>query len=166
MNPLPALQIVEIGPDGFRDIWPMVEAVARAGDSYSLPRDLDFNDARTIWAEKGRRTFIARESNAILGTYYLRAALLGPAAHIANAGFITAPAARGKGVARAMGEHALETARAAGFRAVQFNAVVSTNAAAVRAWTSLGFEIIGRVPEGYDHARDGLVDLLIMHRKL
>lgn len=163
MNPL---VIEEIGQDDFWEIWPIIEPVVRAGDSYALPRDLTFEDARALWAEKGRRIFMAREGGSIFGTYYLRPAQLGPGSHVANAGFMTAPDARGKGVARAMGEHALETARVAGFRAMQFNAVVATNAPAVALWRSLGFEIIGRAPEGYDHARDGLVDLLIMHRTL
>lgn len=160
------LIIEEIGDDDFWEIWLIIEPVVRAGDSYALPRDLTFHEARAMWAETGRRVFMLREGGSVFGTYYLRPAQLGPGAHVANAGFMTAPHARGKGVAREMGEHALATARAQGYKAMQFNAVVSVNAPAVALWTSLGFEIIGRAPEAYDHPRDGFVDLLIMYRKL
>jgi ribosomal protein S18 acetylase RimI-like enzyme len=86
--------------------------------------------------------------------------------HVANAGFLVDPGFRGRGVASAMCEHSLATARAAGYRAMQFNFVVSTNETAVRLWRRHGFEIVGRLPKAFRHATLGAVDALVMYRLL
>ena len=102
----------------------------------------------------------------MVGTYCLRPNQAGLGDHVANAGYMVAPAARGRGIARSLCAHSLEVARAAGFRAMQFNSVVASNEAAIRAWRSQGFAIVGRVPAAFRHRRRGLTDVLVMHRFL
>jgi ribosomal protein S18 acetylase RimI-like enzyme len=138
----------------------------RAGETYALDRDLSEADALAYWTGADRETFVAEADGAVLGTYYLRANQAGGGAHVANCGFMTDAAATGRGVARAMGAHALDRARAQGFAAMQFNFVVSTNIRAVRLWESLGFAIVGRLPGAFAHPSLGFVDALVMFRTL
>jgi GNAT superfamily N-acetyltransferase len=159
-------EIVEVGLEGFDRVWPIIEAVLRPGDTYTLPADLDKETARRIWSEPRRRIFAAIDGETVLGTYYLRPNQGGAGDHVSNAGFMTADVARGRGVASAFCSHALETARAEGYGAMQFNAVVSVNESAVRLWLKHGFTRIGTVPQGFRHPTIGLVDLLILHRTL
>jgi ribosomal protein S18 acetylase RimI-like enzyme len=118
------------------------------------------------WQTAGARTFVALLGREIAGAYLLRPNALGLGDHVANAGYIVAPAFRGRGVASAMCAHSLDTARAAGFRAMQFNYVVASNEVAVRLWERHGFAIVGRVPGAFRHASLGASDVLIMHRFL
>nr|WP_276592496.1 MULTISPECIES: GNAT family N-acetyltransferase [unclassified Methylobacterium] len=138
----------------------------RAGETYALDRDLSAADALAYWTNADRRTYVAEQDGAVLGTYYLRANQAGGGAHVANCGFMTDTAAAGRGIARAMGTHALHQARAHGFTAMQFNFVVSTNVRAVRLWESLGFTAVGRLPGAFQHPRLGSVDALVMFRTL
>lgn len=148
------------------DIWRILEPAIRAGDVFALPRDMSEADAIAYWCGPGRRAFVADADGAILGTSYIRANQQGGGGHVANAGYATAPAAAGRGIARALCEHSLEEARRLGFRAMQFNFVVSTNVRAVRLWESCGFEIVGRLPGAFDHPMLGEVDALVMSRPL
>ena len=118
------------------------------------------------WGVPGTRVFLAEEAGAALGTYYLRPNQNGNGAHVANAGYATPPAAQGRGIARAMLAHSLDTARAAGFRAMQYNFVVSTNARAIATWEAAGFAIVGRLPGAFHHPHHGYVDALVMYRPL
>lgn len=147
-------------------IWRIIEPVIRAGETYTLPRDMSEADAIAYWAGPDRETFVAEEGGQIIGTYYLRANQQGGGRHVANCGYMTAAGSTGKGVARQMCEHSLGQARVRGFKAMQFNFVVSTNERAVRLWQSLGFEIVGRLPRAFEHPRLGLVDALVMFRAL
>lgn len=147
-------------------IWAIIGPTIRAGESYALPRDMSRADALAYWTAPDRETFVAEDDGAIIGTYYLRANQQGGGAHVANCGYMTAAAATGRGVARRMCMHSLDHARSRGFRAMQFNLVVSTNARAVRLWQSLGFEIVGRLPLAFAHPRLGDVDALVMFRTL
>ncbi|SIR43145.1 Acetyltransferase (GNAT) family protein [Rhizobium sp. RU20A] len=112
-----------------------------------------------------RDTFVAEENGLIVGTYFLNANHAGGGQHVCNCGYMTGTAARGRGVARQMHEHSLTHARARGFRAMQFNFVIRTNERAVRLWQSLGFDIVGRLPEAFLHPSLGYVDAFIMFRK-
>ncbi len=150
----------------FARFWPIVEAVIRDGTSNALPRDMGEEAATDYWFAPGTRVFLAEAGGEVLGTYHLRANQQGGGAHVANAGFMTAPDARHRGVARAMAAHALETAAALGFTAMQFNFVVSSNERAVRLWRSLGFIIVGTLPEAFRLPDDRLVDVFVMYRKL
>ncbi|WP_267435633.1 GNAT family N-acetyltransferase, partial [Sphingomonas sp. GM_Shp_1] len=140
--------------------------VIRAGEAYALDPAMSEEAALAYWFGEGKTVFVAEEDGAILGTYYIRANQAGGGDHVANAGYATAAAARGKGVARAMALHSFDEARARGFAAMQFNFVVSSNAAAVHLWTALGFATVGRVPGAFRHPTLGAVDALVMHRPL
>jgi ribosomal protein S18 acetylase RimI-like enzyme len=147
-------------------VWPILEPVIRAGETYTLPREKTREAALAWWFSPAHEVFLAEESSAAVGTYFLRANQQGGGAHVANCGYITAPAASGRGVARAMCAHSLDRARARGFRAMQFNFVVSINERAVRLWQSFGFEIVGRLPGAFQHPTAGFVDAYVMYRPL
>ena len=147
-------------------VWAILEPVIRAGETYAVDRDLSEAGARDYWFAPAHAPFLAEDGGQVLGTYYLRANFAGGGAHVANCGYMTARAAQGRGVARAMCEHSLDQARARGFRAMQFNCVVSTNTRAVALWESLGFAIVGRLPGAFAHPSLGEVDALVMYRRL
>jgi GNAT superfamily N-acetyltransferase len=147
-------------------IWRILEPMIRAGETYPLPRDMTQADAIAYWMGPGHGTFVAEEDGRLVGTYYLRANQLGGGAHVANCGYVTAADATGRGVARRMCEHSLQRARDRGFLAMQFNFVVSTNERAIRLWHRMGFEMAGRLPLAFKHPRLGLVDALVMFRRL
>jgi ribosomal protein S18 acetylase RimI-like enzyme len=147
-------------------LWAILEPAFRAGETYPIPRDVSFETALAYWRAPGHAVFVFEEGAELLGTYYLRANQLGGGGHVANCGYITAPAARGKGIARAMCEDSVARAREMGFRAMQFNFVVSTNEDAVHLWQRCGFEIVGRVPGAFEHPSRGFVDALVMFRKI
>jgi len=147
-------------------IWRILETTIRAGETYVLPRDMSRDQALAYWRSPGHAVFVAEDGDTILGTYYLRANQQGGGAHVANCGYMTAGPAQGRGVAQAMCEHSQGEARRRGFRAMQFNFVVSSNERAVRLWQRLGFAIVGRVPAAFAHPRLGYIDALVMHRML
>jgi ribosomal protein S18 acetylase RimI-like enzyme len=147
-------------------IWGIVEPIIRAGETYTLPRDMDKQSALAFWLSKEHEVFAAEENGKIVGTYFLRANQKGGGEHVANCGYMTDVSATGRGVARAMCAHSLERARARGFRAMQFNFVVSSNERAVRLWERLGFEIVGTLPGAFQHQRLGYVDVYVMYRTL
>ena len=145
-------------------IWQILEPVIRAGETFALDQELSEDAALAFWL--ANEAFVAEEQGAVLGTYYLRSNLAGGGAHVCNCGYMVAEHASGRGVARALCAHSLAHARSRGYRAMQFNCVVSTNERAVRLWQSLGFTIIARVPGGFDHPQHGFVDSLVMYREL
>jgi ribosomal protein S18 acetylase RimI-like enzyme len=147
-------------------IWRILQPTIRAGETYALPSDMSEGDAIAYWMGPDRETFVAEEDGFVLGTYYLRPNQLGGGVHVANCGYVTAPEATGRGVARRMCEHSLQQARDRGFRAMQFNFVVATNERAIRLWQSLGFETVGRLPKAFLHPRHGYTDALVMFRVL
>lgn len=147
-------------------IWRILEPIIRAGETYALPRDMRRADALAYWMKPEHEVFVAEDAGAIAGTYYLRANQAGGGAHVANCGYMVAPEAAGRGIARAIGLHSLERAKARGFRAMQFNFVVATNAPAVLLWESLGFAVVGRLPQTFRHPALGDVDALVMFRRL
>jgi ribosomal protein S18 acetylase RimI-like enzyme len=147
-------------------IWAILEPVLHAGETYTLPQEMSREHALAYWFLPEHDVFVAEEDGSMLGTYFLCANQRGGGAHVANCGYMTAQHATGRGVARAMCVHSLETARERGFRAIQFNFVVSTNERAVRLWTALGFATVGRLPEAFLHPALGYVDALVMYRAL
>lgn len=147
-------------------IWSIIGPTIRAGETYALPRDMSEADALGYWLGADRETFVAEDGGRIVGTYYIRANQAGGGAHVCNCGYMTAADAAGKGVARAMCLHSLAHARARGFRAMQFNFVVSTNDRAVRLWLSLGFAVVGRLPGAFAHPKEGDVDALVLFQAL
>ncbi len=158
---------VSIRPAEARDrdaVWSIVEPTIRAGETWALPVDWTREEALAYWFAPGHEVWVANDAGKVVGTYFLRPAFLGPGGHVGNAGYMVDPGAWGKGVASAMCRHSIERAPACGFRAIQFNCVVSSNTRAVELWQRMGFAIIGRSPGSYRHARLGEVDVLIMHR--
>jgi L-amino acid N-acyltransferase YncA len=153
-------------PKDWPAIWRIFSAVVGAGDTYTFAPATSEAEARRLWMGDGFITCVAEREGDIVGTYIVRPNQPGLGSHVANAGYMVRPDAFGAGIGAALCEHSLAEARAAGYRAMQFNAVVSTNTRAVALWERFGFRIIGTVPEGFRHARLGYVDLLIMHRKL
>lgn len=147
-------------------IWSLLEPVIRAGETYALPGDMSRDEALAFWTAPGNDVFVADDGGALLGTYFLHANQLGGGSHVANCGYITAGHAMGRGVARAMCRHSLDHARARGFRAMQYNMVVSTNERAVRLWKSMGFAIVGRLPGAFAHPTLGFVDAFVMYQQL
>ncbi|HTT33324.1 MAG TPA: N-acetyltransferase [Methylomirabilota bacterium] len=147
-------------------IWAILEPIIRAGETYTQPRDMNRKSALAFWFSPGHEVFVAEDNSEIVGTYFLKANQKGGGAHVSNCGYMTAPHATGRGVARAMCAHSLERARERGFRAMQFNFVVSSNERAVRLWQSFGFEIVGRLPKAFEHPALGFVDAFVMYREL
>ena len=147
-------------------VWRAIEPMIRAGETYPLPRDLAKTDALAYWRSPQHEVLVAEDGGAIVGSYYLRANNRGGGSHVANCGYVVAPPAMGRGVARAMCAHSLELARSRGFRAMQFNFVIASNERAVRLWQGCGFEIVGRLPGAFEHPRLGPVDALVMYRTL
>lgn len=150
------------------EIWPFLHRIIAAADTYTWEPDVTEQQARATWMQSPPgRTFVATDADGtVLGTAKMHPNQLGPGAHVANASFMINPEHSGRGLGRALGEHVIEQARADGYRAMQFNAVVEANARAVELWRSLGFEVLGTVPEGFRHPVKGYVGLHIMHRRL
>jgi L-amino acid N-acyltransferase YncA len=147
-------------------IWHIFQAVVAGGDTYTFLPDTPRADAVAYFLGPGIRSWVLEDERRVIGMYKLIPNHPGLGSHVANASFMVDPAAQGKGAGRLMGEHCLDEARRAGFEAMQFNFVVSTNTAAVDLWKKLGFEIIGTLPKAFRHARLGHVDALVMHRFL
>lgn len=160
---------MEIRPaaDGDREaIWGILETTIRAGETYALPREMTKEEALRYWFAPGNRVFVADEEGRMAGTYILRTNQPGGGAHVCNCGYMTATWAQGRGIARSMCEHSLGTARASGYRAMQFNFVVSSTARAVKLWERMGFQIVGRLPGAYAHPGLGFVDVFVMFQSL
>lgn len=147
-------------------IWEIFRAVVASGDTYAFDPGIAREDALAYWMHAANTCYVAERDGQILGTYILKANQTGLGSHVANAAFMVAPGARALGLGRAMGEHCLDEARRQGFRAMQFNFVVSTNDSAVRLWQRLGFEIVGTLPGAFRHAQKGYVDAYVMFRSL
>jgi ribosomal protein S18 acetylase RimI-like enzyme len=144
-------------------IWAILEPVFRAGETYTIDRDISRDAALAYWFTPGNAVFVTEDG---LGTYFLRRNQGGGGAHVANCGYMTAEGAGGRGIARAMCAHSLVEARERGFRAMQYNFVVSTNERAVRLWESFGFRALCRLPGAFAHPTHGFVDALVMFRAL
>jgi len=144
----------------------MLEPVFRAGETYMVARDISREEALAFWCGGTHSAFVAEAGGAVLGTYYLCPNKSGPGDHVCNCGYVTDPQAAGQGVARAMLDHSLATARASGFHAMQFNAVVETNTRAIDIWTRAGFVEVGRVPESFRLPDGRLVGSLVMWKRL
>ena len=160
------LVIGEIGANEFARAWPIFRTVIADGDTYSYPRDLSEDQARAMWTTPPSRCFVAERDGDVLGVYMLRPNQPGLGDHVANCGYMVSPSARGQGIAAALCEHSLAEARRAGFSAMQYNFVVSSNEGAVRLWQRHGFAVVGRVPGAFRHARLGPTDVFVMHRWL
>jgi len=148
-------------------VWHIVEPVFRAGETYAFSRDISEEEAYKAWVSIPKATYVAvDQDDVILGTYYIKPNQPGQGDHICNCGYIVAESARGRGIASAMCEQSQRQAIAQGFRAMQYNLVVSTNSGAVRLWKKLGFAVVGTIPEAFRQPSHGYVDAFVMYKRL
>lgn len=154
-----------VGAD-WNAIWPIFQAVVAQGDSFVYAPETTREEAFALWMSPAAAVYVAVEDGEVVGSYWIKPNRPGLGSHIANAAYMVNPDAGGHGIGRAMGEHSLREGKAAGYLAMQFNIVVSSNERAVALWKSLGFSIIGTTPRAFRHARLGLVDAYIMYREL
>ena len=162
------LTIRDATPEDWPAIAPFFRRIVAEGRTYAYPEDLTDDEARALWMERppGRTVVAVTGAGAVVASATLGPNRPGRGAHVATASFMVDDAHRGLGAGRCLGEHVVAWARGAGYRSIQFNAVVETNTVAVDLWRSLGFEVIGTVPEAFDHPEHGLVGLHVMHLRL
>lgn len=154
-------------PGDWPALWAIMEPVFRQGETYAFDPAITEAEAHRVWIELPAATYVAvDDAGALLGTYYIKPNQPGLGAHVCNCGYIVDAAARGQGIASQLCEHSQEEARRLGFRAMQFNLVVSTNTGAVRLWQTLGFPIVGTLPGAFKHPRLGYVDAYVMYKQL
>ncbi|MFC7904555.1 GNAT family N-acetyltransferase [Streptomyces griseoincarnatus] len=157
--------IREARPDDWARIWPFWHRIVAAGETYTWDPGTYEEDARALWMSPAKRVYVVEDDGTVVASAYLTPNYGGPAARIANAGFMVDPDRAGRGTGRLLAEHVLAEARDAGYRGMVFNAVVETNPA-VKLWSSLGFTVLGTVPDAFDHPRHGRVGLHVMYRSL
>ncbi len=150
----------------FEAIWPIFRAVVATGTTYLFSPDTPREDAFDYWFGAGVTCYVVEDDGRVVGMYKLVRNQRDLGAHVANASFMVEPSCQGRGAGRAMALHCLRQARRAGFAAMQFNFVVSTNTAAVALWRALGFEVVGTLPRAFQHRQLGYVDAYVMHRFL
>jgi L-amino acid N-acyltransferase YncA len=160
------LNIREAVREDFERIWPIFHEIVETGETYTYPRDTMKEEAFKIWMDTPGKTYILEENGKILGTYYIKTNQAGGGDHVCNCGYMVSSAARGRGIAAAMCLHSQEIARGLGYKAMQFNFVVSTNEIAVKLWNKLGFATVGRLPKAFNHPTKGFVDALVMYKWL
>jgi L-amino acid N-acyltransferase YncA len=160
----PQVEIREAGADDWPSIWPFWQAIVAAGDTFTFDPDTSESDARSLWLlpPPARAVVATQDGGAVLGTASMYANRGGAGAHIASASYMVNPAHQQRGVGRALVEDSLQWAREQGFLAMQFNAVAASNSSAVRLYESLGFSIVGTIPDGFRHPTLGFVDLHVM----
>lgn len=160
------MEIQKISEQDFKQFWPTFKEIIVAQETYAFDPDMNYEDAWVLWCELPQVCYVAKEQGIIFGSYYLKPNGAGPSSHICNCGYMVAPQSRGKGLAKTLCIHSQKIALELGYQAMQFNSVVSENKVAVHIWKSLGYQIIGTIPEAYNHKKQGLVDSFIMYKKL
>ncbi len=160
------MNIREAKKSDINGIWPIFREIVEAGETYAYATDTTKEEAEKIWLDAPRMTFVFEEDGEILGTYYIKTNQAGPGSHVCNCGYMVSSKARGRGLATSMCEHSQQLARELGYKAMQFNFVASSNEGAVRLWSKLGYETVGRLPKAFKHPTFGYVDALVMYKWL
>lgn len=160
------MKIREAIESDFDTIWPIFHEIASAGETYAYPQNISKEEAKKLWMHVPRKTFVIEDEGKILGTYYIKTNQAGPGSHVCNCGYMVSSEASGRGLATAMCKHSQKVAIDLGYKAMQFNFVATSNEGAVRLWTKLGFETVGRLPNAFNHPSKGLVDALVMYKWL
>jgi len=163
---MPELLIRKAVTGDWPQIWPIVQSVFKEGNSYPHSPDTTEEEAFKIWMVQPVATYVALEGETVVGTYYLKPNQPGLGSHVCNAGYMVHPTSRGRGIGKQLCAHSLKEAVRHGFKAMQFNLVVSTNTPAVKTYTSLGFTVVGVLPGAFNHKDLGYVDALVMYQKL
>ena len=158
--------IKEVVDNDFDNIWPLFHQIASDGETYAYAPDISKDDARKLWINFSRKTFIVVDNNEVLGTYYIKTNQAGPGSHVCNCGYMVASKARGKGIATMMCEHSQKVALKLGYKAMQFNFVASSNTGAISLWHKLGFKTVGTLPKAFNHPRLKYIDALVMYKWL
>ena len=152
--------------EDFERFWATFSQIVQGQETYALDAQMSYQRAFELWCARPLGTFVFESQGQVLGSYYLKANGEGPSGHICNCGYMVKAAFQGQGIAKRLCEHSQAIAIEFGFKAMQFNSVVSTNAAAVHLWKTLGYQIIGTIPKGYQHKYLGYVDCYITHKFL
>lgn len=160
MNIRPAVE------SDFVAMWPIFQQVVFDEATYVFASDTTYEDAFAYWFGPGAVSYVAEDNGQIIGMYKMIPNQRDLGSHVANASFMVSPVQSGKGIGQSLGMHCLQEAKKAGYRAMQFNFVVSTNKAAVALWQKLGFSIVGTLPKAFCHKHLGYVDAYVMHRFL
>jgi GNAT superfamily N-acetyltransferase len=161
--------MVEIRPAAEGDkpaVWQIIKAVIAGGDTYTFAPNTPEAEMIAFWFSPEKHVYVADEDGRILGTYWLKANQPGLGDHVGNGGYMVSPDAKGKGIGKLMAEHSIEEGRRIGYDSIQFNFVVKSNTVAVNLWKSVGFEVIGEIPDAIRHSQHGLTNAYIMYRKL
>lgn len=166
MDAFPNLDFRLAKPQDHKALWEIIRPIIRKGGTYVFSPDSSEKEMMDYWMGKDKSTFVAEMDGKIVGTFFLKPNQPGLGNHVCNAGFMVDEKEIGKGIGKQMGLFALAEAKKSGYFAMQFNFVVSTNQAAVTLWQSLGFDIIGEIPEAYRHAEKGLVGVYVMYRRI
>lgn len=156
----------EIEAKHWPDVWAMLKPVFRAGETYPQPVDISEEEARHFWMCPPLESYVAVVDGKALGTFYIKPNQPGLGAHVCNCGYVVSEAARGRRLGAQMCAWSQSEARRLGYRAMQYNLVVSTNEVAVALWQRQGFDIVGRLPKAFNHARLGMVDAFVMYKEL
>jgi len=161
------IQIRAFEENDWAGIWRIIEPVFRAGKTYPFPTDITEGEARKAWIDKPSAAFVAVDGRGdIVGTYYIKANQPGLGSHVCNCGYIVSEDARGNGIGSELCGHSQQEAVSRGFRAMQYNLVVSTNESAFRLWKRNGLEVVGILPKAFRHAQLGFVDAYVMYKEL
>ena len=147
-------------------VWRIIKAVIDGGDTYTFDPETPEQEMIAFWFSPEKHVYVAEENGEILGTYWLKANQPGLGDHVGNGGYMVSPDAKGKGIGKQMALHSIEEGRRIGYHAIQFNFVVKSNTAAVNLWKSVGFEVIGEIPDAIRHKQNGLTNAYIMYRRL
>lgn len=147
-------------------VWQIIKSVIAGGDTYVFAPDSPEDEMLAYWFSPEKLVYVAEDDGEILGTYWIKANQPGLGSHVGNGAYMVSSDAKGKGIGRMMAEHSIEEARRIGFKSIQFNFVVKSNEVAVNLWKRVGFEIIGEIPDAFDHKQNGLTNAYIMYRKL
>lgn len=150
----------------FNEIWIIFHEIVAVGETYAYPRDTSKEEAKKIWLKLPQKTYVAEDNGQICGTYYIKANQLGGGNHVCNCGYMVSSKMRGKGIASAMCDHSQEIALKLGYKAMQFNFVVSSNEGAIRLWKKLDFKVVGRLPMAFNHPSHGYIDALVFYKWL
>ena len=147
-------------------IWKIIQPIILNGDTYVFDPKSTKEEMLAYWYGQDKHTYVATENDKIVGTFFIKDNQPGLGSHIANAAYMTLPAASGQGIGKTMGEFSLEEAKRLGYKAMQFNIVIKSNERALRLWDKLGFKIVGEIPEAFNHMQHGLTNAYILYRKL
>ncbi len=150
----------------FEDIWEIFHQVVTKGDTFAYSPASTREEFRAAWMGPAHKPYVAEIEGAVAGSYFIRPNQPGLGDHVANAGYMVHAAHGGHGIGKAMCQHSLAEARKLGFKAMQFNFVVSTNENAVILWKNMGFRIVGTLPGAFRHAQWGPVNVYVMFREL